>query len=426
MDSTPRRRPRALLGAASAFALASTAAAALAGVGAAPAAGVTVNETVTVGSATALAVQFRGNGHGHGMSQYGARGAARAGLGYRQILAFYYPGTTVTTLSKRLIRVKLPDTGSTTTVGALSNVTLTGVTGYLPTTGIRRYRLIAGAGTTLTLQKLPAAAGAVWTNVRTGLPNRSEFYRHARLPLRVYESDGDSTDYDGYIRAVRSPSGGVYTVDRVLLDNYVAGVVPREMPASWERAALDAQAVAARTYAANALASPSNPEYDICSTTQCQVYGGRAHYDSTGALLWSQASIPVTDTAYQVLTYKGAPAFAQFSASNGGWTVAGGQPYLVAKSDPYDTPQRSLDPYIGASQTVRVSTVARYFKLAKLTSIRITSRDGHGTWGGRVLTGSVTGLDAAGQSKTVAADGYDFADVFGLGTTWFKVSIASS
>lgn len=422
MDRSPRARRRAVVGAASSFAFAVTGAVAVYAAG--PAAGVTVSETVTIGKATSLTVQYRGNGHGHGMSQYGARGAARAGLGYRKILAFYYPGTALTTLSKRLIRVKLPDTGSTTTVGALSNVTLTGVTGFLPTTGIRKYRLVA-AGTGLTLQKLPATSGAAWTTVRTGLPNRAEFYRHARLPLRVYETGGASTDYDGYIRAVRSGTG-VYTVDRVLLDNYVAGVVPREMPASWERAALAAQAVAARTYAANALASPSSGEYDICATTQCQVYGGRAHYDSTGALAWSQASTPVTDTAYQVLTYQGRPAFAQFSASNGGWTVAGGQPYLTARADPYDTPQRALDPYIGASRTVRVATVAKQFKLAKVTSIHIATRDGHGTWNGRVLAGSVTGLNAAGKSTTVQADGFTFADVFGLGTTWFKVSVAGN
>lgn len=422
MTPNPRRRTRLLAGAAGALLTATGTVTAVAGLGAGPAAGVAVSETLTVGSATTLAVQYRGNGHGHGMSQYGARGAARAGLTYGKILAFYYPGTSLTTLTKRLIRVKLPDTGRTTTVGAASSVTLTGVTGYLPTTGIRKYRLIAGAGTTLTLQKLASAAGSTWTNVRTGLADHSEFYRHGRQPLRVYETDGQSTDYDGYIRAVRSGSG-VITVDRVLLDNYVAGVVPREMPASWERAALDAQAVAARTYAANALASPGSADYDICATTMCQVYGGRAHYDSRGQLLTSLDTQPVTDTAYRILTYRGRPAFAQFSASNGGWTVDGGQPYLAAKSDPYDTPKRALDPYIDATQKLSVASVARYFGLKTLTSISITSRDGHGTWKGRVLGGSVTGVDANGKRRTVAADGYDFAGAFGLGTTWLKVGL---
>ena len=104
--------------------------------------------------------------------------------------------------------------------------------------------------------------------------------------------------------------------------------------------------------------------------------------------------------------------------------MAGGQPYLVAKADPYDTPQRSLDPFIDATQKVSVASVARYFGLAKVSSISITSRDGHGTWRGRVLGGSVTGVDAKGVKKTVPADGFDFAGAFGLGTTWLKVGLA--
>ena len=427
MNPTSRHcpgRPRRLFTAGGIALLAAGATVAL-GIPAAGAAGVAVTETVAVGSAKTLAIQFRGNGHGHGMSQYGARGAARAGLAYPKILAFYYPGTTLTTLPRRMIRVKLTGTGRATTIGVTSGLTLTGVSGTLPTTGIARYRLVAGTGTTVTLQKLPVATAGTtptWTTVRTGLANRAEFFRHGQ-PIRVYESDGSTTYYAGHLRAVRT-STGVYTVNRLLLDKYVAGVVPYEMPASWERAALDAQAVAARTYAANALRTPSSSEYDICATTMCQVYGGYAQYDSRGNLIAGQDALPATDTANQILTYRGTPAFTQFAASNGGWTVAGGQPYLPAKSDPYDTPQRSLDPYIDATQPVSVASVARYFGLAKVTSISITARDGHGTWQGRVLGGSVTGLDAKGAKKTVPADGFDFAGAFGLGTTWLKVGLA--
>ena len=44
-----------------------------------------------------LTLNGHGYGHGHGMSQYGAQGAAMQGLTYPQILAFYYPGTTLGT-----------------------------------------------------------------------------------------------------------------------------------------------------------------------------------------------------------------------------------------------------------------------------------------------------------------------------------------
>src|SRR5688572_31808702 len=58
-----------------------------------------VSESYTVPSNGVLRLTGHGYGHGHGMSQYGARGAARQGLTHRQILAFYYPGTAISTTS---------------------------------------------------------------------------------------------------------------------------------------------------------------------------------------------------------------------------------------------------------------------------------------------------------------------------------------
>ena len=58
------------------------------------------------------------------------------------------------------------------------------------------------------------------------------------------------------------------------MDDYVKGVVPREMPASWEPDAVRSQAVAARTYAAFDRAAHPTRSYQTCDTTSCQVYGG--------------------------------------------------------------------------------------------------------------------------------------------------------
>ena len=49
----------------------------------------------TVPRQATITISGHGYGHGHGMSQYGAEGAARQGLTYRQIAEFYYPGTDV-------------------------------------------------------------------------------------------------------------------------------------------------------------------------------------------------------------------------------------------------------------------------------------------------------------------------------------------
>jgi peptidoglycan hydrolase-like amidase len=393
--------------------LAASAALAVAGTPAASA------ESLTLSSATAFSVQYRGNGHGHGLSQYGARGAAQAGLTYQQILAFYYPGTKLVATKSRLIRVRLSGTGSTLTVAAASKTTLTGVKGYLPTKGVARYRLIAGAGTTVTLQRLGTAKGSVYKTVRTKLPNRAEFFRAGGAPLRVYMSDHQSTSFNGRLRAVRS-GAHVYVVNRLSLDRYTAAVAPREMPATWETAAFRAQSVAARTYGKYAVDHPSNSEYDICDTTQCQVYGGYAHYDTDGTLLWTGNPAVARATSNRVLEYRGATAFTQFSASNGGWTVAGGQPYMVAKADPYDT-AASGDPYLNKTKKVTVAALAKYFGLATVSTIALSTRDGHGAWGGRVLTGYVAGTNKTGKAVSVPVDGFDLQAFFGLGTTWYRV-----
>ncbi|WP_375480274.1 SpoIID/LytB domain-containing protein [uncultured Jatrophihabitans sp.] len=377
--------------------------------------------------ANSVVVTMRGNGHGHGLSQYGAQGAALAGKSYRQIVRFYYPHTKLVRRKSPLIAVKLSGFGATTTVAAVAGLRVSGVAGTLPTAGVKRYRLVAAAGTGLTLQELPAQAGAKWRRV-AALANGATFRRTGSKTLRLYARGGASTAYHGWLRAVRrQPSGragGVFTVNRVGINNYTAGVVPREMPASWRRAALDAQAVAARTYASYEMQHAASSDYDICDTSMCQVYGGAARYDAAGNLLWRDLQRAARDTTNRVLTYRGAPIFAQFSASNGGWTVAGGQPYLVARRDPYDD-KSSGDPYLAHRERLPSGALAASFGLSRLTRLQITKRDGHGAAGGRVLAGYAAGTTAAGVAKRVPFDGFDLAAAVGAGTTWISVRNAT-
>jgi SpoIID/LytB domain protein len=160
----------------------------------------------------------------------------------------------------------------------------------------------------------------------------------------------------------------------VTLDNYVKGVVPAEMPASWRPEAVQAQAVAARTYAWWSRAQFPDRYYQICDTTSCQVYKGlrREH---------PAANTAVDATRGQILTYGGEPAFTQFSASSGGRTSAGGFPYLPSKGDPYDAwSGNSVH-----SWSVKVSETAlekRYPGIGDLKKIKVTSREGGGDWNG--------------------------------------------
>jgi SpoIID/LytB domain protein len=367
-----------------------------------------------------FSVDLRGNGHGHGLSQYGAQGAAQEGLTYRQILAFYYPGTKLQTWAPATIRVLISHPGDATTIAAQRGLHVSGMSEVLPTAGVRKYRFVAGQRRGIGLFALGSSG---WQLVRWGLPARTSIRRPG--PVRVYLGDGSSTAYRQTILAVRrttSGATGLLTINRVSMDNYVAGVVPREMPASWDPAALRAQAVAVRSYARyEADHNPGNP-YDICDTSMCQVYGGAAHWAADGTLEWTDDPAAVLGDENQYLTYQGAAILAQFSASNGGWTVSGGMPYLPAKQDPYDSSSAAADPYALYQATVRSADVASYFGLAKLTGIAIIKRDGNGAWGGRVVTAQVSGRDSSGASKTITTDGQNLQWAMGLGTDWFRLT----
>src|ERR1700712_910890 len=284
----------------------------------------TVSESYSVPTNGRLALTGHGYGHGHGMSQYGAPGAAKQGLTYRQILAFYNPGTTLSTTSGTIRVLLTGDTDNDVSVLPASGLRVrevgSGTTTALPvSSAIRTWRLRTVGGRTV----MDYDNGSWHTYFPGGhsLSGEAEFYRPGTVVLRI---SGHTRHYRGALRLSSSN-----TVDVLSMDDYVMGVVPREMPASWDPAALQAQAVAARTYGARERADHLSRYYQTCDTTSCQVYGGVPGEDPRG-------DAAVTATANQVLNYQGAPAFTQFGSSSGGWLAAGGQPYLVAKADPYD------------------------------------------------------------------------------------------
>jgi SpoIID/LytB domain protein len=218
--------------------------------------------------------------------------------------------------------------------------------------------------------------------------------------------------YRGVLRSA-SPPGSTTTRDTVNvlpLDSYLLGVVPREVPALWHQHAVRAQAIAARTYAAYERAHPEAQHYQICDTPHCQVYGGYSaeHPASNDA---------VRATAHEILTVGGEPAFTQFSASSGGWTSAGGFPYLPAQEDPYDA--WSGNPHHSWEKTLSADAIeAQWPEIGELTGIDVVQRDLHGDWGGRVEKLTLTGTDAA---RTVSGDTFRLR--FGLRSTWFTFQV---
>ncbi|MEW9672266.1 SpoIID/LytB domain-containing protein [Ammoniphilus sp. 3BR4] len=116
-------------------------------------------------------------------------------------------------------------------------------------------------------------------------------------------------------------------VNTLSIEDYVKGVIPNEMPASWNKEALKAQAVAIRTYAMR------RQHQVIDDTINFQVYGGYNNLATS-----TQAA---EETRGQVLSYRGELVETLYSSSNGGKTEASGSlwgalDYLTAKEDPYD------------------------------------------------------------------------------------------
>jgi stage II sporulation protein D len=361
-----------------------------------------------------LKIDGHGFGHGHGLSQYGAQGAARQGLSAQQIVRFYYPHTRAGT-AKGPVRVHITgDTDNNTTVAARAGLKVrslgTGTTTAVPTRGpaskATRWRLSAGAAGTTKVSYLTGAWHA-WKK----LDGDGEFRAPGSLRLVLPSS---VVTYRGTLQLRSlpgSPARQRVTVNRVALDDYVRGVIPREMPALWDQAALRAQAIAARSYAAFEVADSTNRVYQLCDTSTCQVYGGRsAEFAST-----NQAT---TATAGQIRTFHGAPAFTQFSSSNGGQLAAGSQPYLVAKKDPYDGWPGNPN-HTWTTQVTARAVEKAFPSIGNLQSITVTQRDGLGQWHGRVIS-----MKLVGSTGTLTPSGDTFRSALGLRSTWFTVALA--
>lgn len=372
-------------------------------------ASVGVDQSYPVPKSGTYTLHGHGFGHGHGMSQYGAYGAARRGLDHQKILGFYYPGTSLSKVTGKVSVLISADTTSDVVVSAARGLIVrdlgAGKRYVLPQlSGVTRWRLNVDSGHTVI-----GYYNGAWHRYRPGgapyLAGDGQF--HAAVPLTLWTPSGSRT-YRGYLRSA-SPTPGSSTRDTVnivSLDSYVQGVLPAEMPASWSPEALQAQAIAARTYATWERDANTGRQYQICDTSSCQVYRGFSAEDPRG-------NAAVVATLKQILTYGGQAAFTQFSSSSGGWTSAGSRPYLVAKADPYD--DFAANPVHDWTLRLSASRIAKaYPRIGRLKRLHVTRRDGHGQWRGRVAT---VVLD--GTKHDVSLSGDAFRSRFGLRSSWF-------
>lgn len=112
---------------------------------------------------------------------------------------------------------------------------------------------------------------------------------------------------------IRCKDGKLTVINEIGLEDYVAGILPREVNPKWPEESLKAQAVVSRTYALRNVRKHEADGFDLCSETHCQVYGGvETETPSTNAA--------VAETRGEVMTFEGKLAQTLFFACCGGYT----------------------------------------------------------------------------------------------------------
>ena len=164
------------------------------------------------------------------------------------------------------------------------------------------------------------------------------------LALGVRPS-GRSTWFKGYkygggFEYPRVTGGNLNVVNVVDLEEYVKGVIPYEMGGDWPLAALEAQAVCARTFVQGHSKHLSANGFDVCNGVDCQVYNG---HGSGGAAPSGVSDQAVENTAGECIYYNGVLVQdAVYHSSDGGATEDGANVwgtetgYLKGKADPYE------------------------------------------------------------------------------------------
>lgn len=337
-----------------------------------------------------LLVSGHGWGHGVGMSQWGAYGYALHGWSYKRILAHYYPHTRIERYGEPRVRVLLVQGAKVATVGCATKITVGDGRG-------RWWSLHAGTYGLGPKLVLPLGRG------RGHALGRVAEFQCALAPLEL-----DGRAYHGELVA-RSSGGTLSVVDNLPLDTYVRDVVPSEMPSHWGIAALEAQAVAARSYAVSELKPSAN--YDLLPDTRDQVYGGVAAERP-------RSDRAVYDTLGQVLTWDGQVARTYYSSSSGGrtesvqdaWSGAAPTPYLVSVPDPYDSysPHHDWGPFAVSPTTL----AARLGATSAVTSLHLVRDTGY----------RVTQVQASLASGATAHwSGEQVAKALHLQSNWFTV-----
>lgn len=263
------------------------------------------------------------------------------------------------------------------------------------------------------LKKIPA--GKSFIVDFAGLKVDAIEIRPEKIPLKDLQVAVDGKKYYGGIRIVKKQSV-LNVINLAPLEEYLRGVVSKEMSPSYPLEALKAQTVAARSFAMKNRGRHKAEGFDVCATTHCQIYDGVADFDSTNKA--------VDDTHGEVLAYKGKLIDTNFHADSGGmtenvsevWGTAA--PYLVAVKE-----------VIKIGESWKVEVTAKDFSsrfgagFGDVKSIKLSKLTVGKGANDRTSSGRVKSAQIVGTKKTVTLTGNDFRRKFSLPSTLFDMQL---
>ncbi len=383
-------------------------------------------------AATPEKFSFIGSGYGHGvgMSQIGARAKALAGESATAILAYYYSGTQVETATdSQILRINIGHLLKSTKIRSdSSDAKIQLFSGILSERKTASELLTLPSKTTLNVDlsendlNISTTRGATTTQVTTGksFTLRWSGTRHlegAPTVLSVTTNNIVNKYRYGQIqfKIIKDKLLGnrLEVINSVRLqDEYLWGI--GEVPSSWPVAALQAQAIASRTYA---LAKANR----IRSACNCHLYGSISDQSFVGfskeseefyGNFWKSA---VESTTGQIITYDGLPITAYFTSSTGGVTETSEHAWGTATPFTQSVPDTAsadvaLNPRFAAwSRQITQSVIAAAFLLPDVLSLQVLSLNPSGTvekiqaTSSKGLTSTLTGETLRSRSKLPSA-----------------------
>ncbi|MDI3331205.1 MAG: SpoIID/LytB domain-containing protein [Micrococcus sp.] len=355
-----------------------------------------------------------GWGHGVGMSQYGARAMAAAGSSVTQILGHYYsPARAVDSTHRAAenIRVHLHSVGSTTLAG--SGQLRIRIDGELhATSGNIRLGVSNGQVVAALPDGTRSTAGSAiieWPGTR--------FWAGGGSTITVPDADGGSrplTVRHGKL-VITVINGTLNIVNELrMTDEYLYGLA--EMPSSWPAAALQAQAVASRSYSLRNMASLKTAcGCHVWDEVRSQKYTGWGkENERSGAVHWGARWTAAVDatitrnasgtpTAATSLWHNGSVADATYFSSSGGHTRNAHDvwssvvPYLTATPDPYSLAASANNPYASWTTSVPQARMRQAFGLPDVVRVSIEHAADR-------TPKTITATSRAGRTATLSGD----------------------